>query len=157
RAPRMIAGIPAVQQVADTGVVSGASVYHSPLVPTIDTNALQVQAASLNLLPVIATSVARGRYLDAATADWPVAVLGAAAAQRLGIDAVYPGERIWLGGMWFYVAGILNPAVLAPEIDTSVLVGYPAAQRYLGYNTIAKGRVTIGPPTTIYVRSQTSQ
>ena len=31
--------------------------------------------------------------------------------------------------MWFYVAGILNPAVLAPEIDDSVLVGFPAAER----------------------------
>ena len=55
-------------------------------------------------------------------------MLGAAAAQRLGIDRIYPGERIWVGGQWFYVAGILNPAVLAPEIDTSVLVGYPAAR-----------------------------
>ena len=54
-------------------------------------------------------------------------MLGAAAAQRLGIDRIFPGERIWVGGMWFYVAGILNPAVLAPEIDSSVLVGYPAA------------------------------
>ena len=60
-------------------------------------------------------------------------MLGAAAAQRLGIDRVYPGERIWLGGMWFYVAGILNPAVLAPEIDSSVLIGFPAAETYLDY------------------------
>ena len=45
-------------------------------------------------------------------------MLGAAAAERLGIDRIYPGERIWLGGQWFYVAGILSSAVLAPEIDT---------------------------------------
>ena len=37
------------------------------------------------------------------------------------------GERIWVGGQWFYLAGILNPAALAPQIDTSVLVGFPAA------------------------------
>ena len=59
------------------------------------------------------------------------AVLGAAAAQRLGIDKIFTGERIWVGGMWFYLTGILKPAVLAPEIDSSVLVGYPAAQKYL--------------------------
>ena len=105
----------------------------------------------------IATTVAHGSYLNGATATQPVAVLGAAAAQRLGIDRVYPGERIWLAGMWFYVGGILNPAVLAPEIDTSVLVGYPAAQRYLNYNTITNGKQTTGPPSTIYVRAHTSQ
>jgi putative ABC transport system permease protein len=75
-------------------------------------------------------------------------VLGAAAAQRLGIDRVYRGERIWLGGQWFYVAGILSSAALAPEIDTSVLVGFAAAKTYLGFS---------GHPTTIYVRSDTSQ
>ena len=27
--------------------------------------------------------------------------------------------RIWAGGLWFYLAGILRPAVLTPEIDSS--------------------------------------
>ena len=75
-------------------------------------------------------------------------MLGAAAAQRLGIDRVFAGERIWLGGQWFYVAGILSSAVLAPEIDSSVLIGFPAARAYLGFDD---------HPTTIYVRSETSQ
>ena len=50
--------------------------------------------------------------------------------------------------MWFYVAGILRPAVLAPDIDASVLVGYPAAEKYLGFD---------GHPSTIYVKAATSQ
>ncbi len=156
-APAMIARIQPVQQVTATGAIPGANAYRSPLVPTVDTNAITVQAASLNLLPVVGTTVARGRWLDTATATTPVAVLGAAAAQRLGIDRVYPGERIWLGGQWFYLAGILDPAVLAPEIDSSVLVGYPAAERYLDYTSVEHGRQTTGPPTTVYVRAQTSQ
>src|SRR5262249_44637354 len=90
----------------------------------------------------------RSAFLNAATAKQPVAVLGATAAQRLGIDRVYPGERIWVGGQWFYVAGILKPAALTPEIDTAVLVGFPAAQTYLGFD---------GHPSTIYVRSRTDQ
>jgi putative ABC transport system permease protein len=98
-----------------------------------------------------------GLHLNAATATQPVAVLGAAAAQRLGTDRVYPGERIWVANQWFYVTGILNPSVLASAIDTSVLVGYPAAQRYLDYNTAIQGKRTIGPPSTIYVRAQTSE
>jgi putative ABC transport system permease protein len=155
-APSMIARITPVQAVADTASVpNNVNVYRSQLIPKINTNALQVQTATLNLLPVIATTVARGTFLNAATAAQPVVVLGASAAQRLGIDRVYPGERVWLGGMWFYVAGILNAATLAPEIDASVLVGYSAAERYLGYHTSVTGRPTHGQPTTIYVRAQT--
>jgi putative ABC transport system permease protein len=146
-APAMIGRMAAVTAVQDTGSVD-ADVYRGPLIPSIQTNELSVQAASLGLPSALATSIYEGRYLNAATAREPVAVLGAAAAQRLGIDRVFAGERIWLGGQWFYVAGILNPVVLDPDIDSSVLVGFPAAEKYLGFD---------GHPTTIYVRAQTSQ
>jgi putative ABC transport system permease protein len=146
-APGMIGRIGPVAEVADTGSTS-VNVYRSPLIPSVNTNALQVQAATLDLLPVVGATVARGSYLNAATATEAVCVLGAQAAQLLGIDRVYPGLRVWLGGMWFYVTGILTSATLAPEIDSSVLVGFPAARRYLGLD---------GHPTTIYVRTVTSQ
>jgi putative ABC transport system permease protein len=145
--PGMIARIGPVNQVQETGSTT-ANVYRSPLIPVINTNALSVQAASLGLPTTVGTHVTAGSYLNAATAHQPVAVLGAAAAQRLGIDRVFPGERLWLGGMWFYLAGILAPAALAPEIDESVLVGFPAAKQYLGFD---------GHPTTIYVRSVTTE
>jgi len=77
--------------------------------------------------------------------------------ERLGIDRIRPGARIWLGRQWFYLAGILEPSTLADEIDTSVLVGYPAAQRYLNYTGVYRGTSTLGPPSTIYVRAQTDQ
>jgi putative ABC transport system permease protein len=147
-APAMIARIGPVYQVADTGTLASASAYRSPLIPVVDTNALAVQATSLNLLPAIATTLRQGTFLNAASASEPVAVLGAAAAQRLGIDKVFSGERIWAGGQWFYITGILNPSVLAPAIDSSVLVGFPAAQHYLGFD---------GHPSTIYLRTRTSQ
>jgi putative ABC transport system permease protein len=157
-APAMIGRINPVTEVADTGDISTANVFRSPRIPSIDTNALTVDAASLNLLSAIRTSVAQGSYLNAATATEPAVVLGAAAAQRLGIDRVYPHERVWLGGMWFYVIGILKPAALASAVDDSALIGYPAAKRYLDYtSTASNGKTTDGPPTTIYVRSQTSQ
>lgn len=147
-APAMIGRIGGVEQVQSTGLVAGANAYRSPYVPAAHTNGLSIQAASLGLLPVVATTVAEGRYLNAATENEPVAVLGAAAAQLLGVDHVYPGERIWLGGQWFYLAGILRPATLASAIDSSVLVGYPAAARYLGYD---------GHPSTIYLRARTDR
>jgi putative ABC transport system permease protein len=146
-APGMIGRIGPVTEVEETGSTS-ASVYRSPLIPPTNTNALSVQAASLGLPATVGTTVATGSYLNAATAREPVAVLGAAAAERLGIDRIYPGERVWLGGQWFYLAGILASAPLAPEIDSSVLVGFPAAKRYLGFD---------GHATTVYVRTDTSQ
>jgi len=146
-APAMIGRIGPVTQVQETGSVGG-NVYRNPLVPTIDTNALSIDTASLGLLRAVGTTVAEGSYLDAATAQELVCVLGAAAAQRLGIDRVFSGERIWLDNVWCYVAGILNPAVLASQIDSSVLIGFPAAERYLGFD---------GHPSTIYVRAQTDQ
>lgn len=141
----MIGRISGVQQVQSTGAVSAATAFRTPYIPAVDTNGLTVQAASLDLLPVLATTLAQGRYLNAATAQEPVAVLGAATAQLLGIDRIYPAERIWVGGQWFYVAGILKPAVLASAIDTSVLVGYPAAEKYLGFD---------GHPSATYLRAQ---
>jgi putative ABC transport system permease protein len=143
----MIRRIGPVQQVQYTGSTS-ANVYRSPLIPAVNTNGLAVEASSLGLLRAVGTSLAQGRYLNRATAREPVAVLGAQAASLLGIDRIYPGERIWLGGMWFYLAGIVKPAALASEIDDSVLVGFPAAERWLGLD---------GHPTTIYVRTVTSQ
>jgi putative ABC transport system permease protein len=156
-APSMIERMAGVEREADTGFVEDAKVYRSPLIPSAETNGLQVQAASLNLLPAVGTQVAQGRYLNAATAREPVAVLGAVAAERLGIDRIQTGTRIWLGGQWFYLAGILDPATLADEIDTSVLIGYPAARRYLNYTGAYKGTATVGPPSTIYVRADTDQ
>jgi putative ABC transport system permease protein len=114
-----------------------------------------VQAASLSLLSVLGTGIAHGVWLNAGTAREPVAVLGAVAAQQLGIDRVYPGKRIWLGGQWFNVAGILKPSPLAPDIDVSALIGYPAAQTFLGYVSVVHGQQEAGPPSTIYVRAAT--
>jgi putative ABC transport system permease protein len=145
-APGMISRIGPVTAVDDTGSLGNVTAYRSPLIPSINTNALSVQATSLGLPHTLGTSVARGRFLNAATANEPLAVLGAAAAGRMGIDRIYSGERIWVGGQWFYLVGILNPAVLAPEIDTSVLIGFPAAEKYLGFD---------GHPSEIYLRAQT--
>ena len=146
-APAMIARIDPVTSVAETARVT-ATVYRTPVIPAIDTNALSVAAASTDLLATLGVKVAQGVYLNAATATEPVAVLGAVAAQRLGVDRLYPGERIWMDDQWFYLVGILGPAVLTPEVESSVLVGFPAAQKYLASN---------GHANTVYVRAENEQ
>jgi len=146
-APGMTGQLPGVTAVQDTGAVS-AAVYRSPLIPPADSDGLTVQAASLGLPGAAGTAVAQGSYLNAATAREPVAVLGYEAAQLMGIDRIWPGMRIWVGGQWFYVTGILSPAALAPQIDTSILVGFPAARTYLGFD---------GHPSELYVRTVDTQ
>jgi putative ABC transport system permease protein len=56
--------------------------------------------------------------------------------------------------MWFYIAGILRRAVLAPEVDTSVLIGFTAAARYLAYASVNDRHRAAGTPTEIYVRAR---
>ncbi len=143
-APGMITRLTGVLSVQDTGGVTGVNAYKSPLIPPIETNGLSVDAATLGLPAVAGTGLAQGRFLNAATAREPVTVLGATTAHLLGIDRIRPGMRIWVGGQWFYVTGILNPATYAPELDSAVLVGFPAAEKYLGFD---------GHPSTIYVRT----
>jgi putative ABC transport system permease protein len=143
-APGMIERLPGVLTEEYTGSVSNVNVYRSPMIPTIDTNAIGVYASSLHLPAVVDATIAQGSYLNAATQTEPVAVLGYVAAQRLGIDRVWAGERIWLGGRWFYVTGILNSATLAPEVDSAVLIGFPAAEKYLRFD---------GHPSEVYVRT----
>jgi putative ABC transport system permease protein len=150
-APAMIARLPGVYQVQSTGATN-ANVYRSQLIPPIDTNALSVDAATTGLPPAAGTNVVQGTFLNIATAREPVCVLGATAAQLLGIDRVFGGERVWVtgtgangnGSMWLYVAGILGPDALSADVDYSVLVGFPFAQSYLSFN---------GEPTTIYVKA----
>jgi putative ABC transport system permease protein len=154
-APARITLLDDVQQVAHTALIAHENVYRSSAMPVAETGGLEVQAASLSLLSVLGTGIAHGVWLNAGTAREPVAVLGAVAAQQLGIDRVYPGKRIWLGGQWFNVAGILKPSPLAPDIDVSALIGYPAAQTYLGYVSVVHGQQEAGPPSTIYVRAAT--
>ena len=147
-APGMITRLPGVTAVQDTGTVVGVNAYKSPLIPSINTNAISVDATTLGLPAVAGTSLAQGRFLDAATAREPVAVLGAVTAQLMGIDRVRPGMRIWVGGQWFYMTGILNPAPYDSGLDSAVLVGFPAAEKYLNFD---------GHPSKIYVRTVGTQ
>lgn len=151
-APARITHLDEVEQVANTALVKGANVYRNALIPAVNTGGLQVRATSLNLPSVLNTGVARGSWLNEATAQEPVAVLGFVAAERLGIDRVHFDQRIWLGHQWFHVAGILAPSPLEPDIDSSALIGYPAARSYLGYVGMVDGRPEAGPPTSMYVR-----
>ena len=139
----MIERIGPVLDTSATGTVPDVSVYRSDRIREIETGGLTVQAARLDLLDVVAAQVAEGQWLSEATGDFPTVVLGADAARRLGVGAG-AGVQVWAGGQWFTVIGVLEPVELAPELDKAALVGWGAAEEYLGFDSHA---------TTVYTRA----
>ncbi|WP_248964518.1 ABC transporter permease [Sphaerisporangium perillae] len=130
-----------VNTASATGTVD-ATVRRTDHIPEAVTGGISVQAASTELLTTLEGSVSKGIWLNASTEHAPAVVLGSEAAKRLGLGRT--GVRVWMGNQWFTVIGILGPMPLAPEIERSVLLGFPAAATYLAFD---------GHPTTIYERS----
>lgn len=141
---KMIGQIGPVTGVAATGQVP-AKVYRSDRIPAAQSGGIAVLAASPNLPETVAVDVESGVFLNPATANYPAVVLGATAADLLGVGFAGPQQQVFLGGRWFTVVGVLRPAPLAPELDSAALVGWPVANEKLGFD---------GYPTTIYTRTQ---
>jgi putative ABC transport system permease protein len=143
QAKAMAGRISPVESVSATGAVD-AVVYRSEFVPEEETNGISVLAADPSLPSSVGATLRAGAFLNDATARYPAAVLGSTAARRLGIDHAGEGVQVVVGGTRFTVVGILDPVELAPELDPAVLVGFPAADRWLGDD---------GETSTLYVRS----
>jgi putative ABC transport system permease protein len=141
----MIGAIPPVTSVSATGKLSETSVYRNDKIPVGQTGSIAVLATKTDLPDTVGATVASGTFLNAATAEYPAVVLGSTAAERLGVGAAGPEQQVYLGGHWFTVVGVLAPVVLAPELDSAALVGWPVAQSLLGFD---------GFPTTVYTRSE---
>jgi putative ABC transport system permease protein len=138
----MIRRAEAVEATASTKVIADASVRRNDLIDPARTGGIAVVAADPSLPSTVGATLAHGRFHDAATGRYPAVVLGAEAAQRLGIDRT--GVRVWLGERWFAVIGILEPITLDPSLDSAALVGFDVAERLLGADRSA---------STIYVRA----
>jgi putative ABC transport system permease protein len=141
----MVGRIAPVQQVSSVASVD-ATVLRNQFVDPGETGGIQVKAARSDLLQVLEGTMTSGSFLNDATGRYPVTVLGAVAAQRLGIDRLRPDTTVWLGDRLFRVAGVMAPLPLAPDIDRSALIGYGEA---------ATDYAADGAPTTIYVRART--
>ncbi len=140
----MLDRIAAVQSVTAIGNIPNAKVYRHDKIPSAESGGIAVYAARLNLLDTVGGTVTAGTWLNEATAHYPAVVLGAKAAERLGIGTVHTGMQIWLGGQWFTVIGVLAPIPLVPRLDLAALIGWEAGTRYLA------AEVEI---TTLYVRA----
>ena len=140
----MIGRIGSVESVTAVGQLPDIKVYRSDRIPSPRSGGIGTYAVRTDLLNTVGGSMAAGTWLNEATAQYPTVVLGATTAERLGITLVNRDMQIWLGGRWFTVIGILRPVPLAPNLDLGALIGWQAAQRYLGSN---------GDITTVYIRT----
>ncbi|MBG0564081.1 ABC transporter permease [Actinoplanes aureus] len=137
------------------GVLSSAAtamldvpVYRNDRIPSGRTGGLAVRVTDPALLTTLDGTLVDGRFLDAALARYPAVVLGHYAAGSLGIRDVTGHPRIYLDERWYTVVGIMAPVELAPELDTSALIGAPVAAADFGYE---------GNPTRIFVRARTER
>ena len=144
---RRIGPVTQAASVANTGVSVQRTQWADPSISV----GIAVLAAEDNLLAAIKGSVYNGMFLNAANDRFPTVVLGSQAASWLGINTLRAGQpapQVFIGNQWFTVTGILNPTPLTPEIDQSVIVGWPAAEKHLDFN---------GHPTVVYLKAQQDQ
>lgn len=120
-----LARLPGIEETTSVADLHDVHVYRSSAVDPERTGGLTVTAVELNLLDTVAGTVRTGAWLDSTTAGFPVTVLGATAATRLGVSE--PGTLVWLGGRNTLVVGILDPVVLAPELNVAAMIGSPLA------------------------------
>lgn len=135
---------PVVATASTTSV--DASVFRNELIPSNRSGGLAVQAADADLLDVLNATLASGRFLDTAPAELPVTVLGATAAERLGISR--PGAQVVIGGERFGVIGILAPVELVPSLDGAAIIPRVTATQQFEAST---------SPSTLYVRTTPEQ
>jgi putative ABC transport system permease protein len=134
-ADEAVRNLTSVRSSAAVTAISSASVRRSPYIEAAETSGISVDAADPQLLATLGGRVVEGRFLNPANERYPLVVLGAVAAQRLGVDQLTVNGRpvqIYLGGTWFTVAGVLGPQPLAPEIERAALMGYPIANKLFG-------------------------
>lgn len=146
-APAMIRRIGPVEQATSITALS-MTVRRTDQIGSGETRGIAVAAVETSLLDTLGGTVATGRFLDAASERYPTVVLGAVAAQRLGIVDLDAPITVWLGDQWFTVIGILDLLPLAPDLDRSALIGRPAAADVLDADI---------SPTTIFVRADPSR
>ncbi|WP_419916427.1 ABC transporter permease [Candidatus Poriferisodalis sp.] len=137
-----VSRVPTVEATSAVYAVD-AGVYRNDLVPEDLTGGISVYGTDPGLLGALNGEIALGSFLTEATRDHPVAVVGAVAAERLGVRNLDQPVRLYIGDRWVEVAGVLEPFALAANLDRAVLIGDRAAGRY--YDTELA-------PATVYVR-----
>ena len=152
-APARITHLDNVQLVAHTGLVKDEKVYRSSMMGQL--GGIQVRAASLNLLSLLNTGVARATGSTRA----PPASRWRCWARRPPAAGHRPRPRI-CGSGW-EASGSMSRAFWSPRAGArhrqQRLNRLRDAERYLGYVSWVGAELTAGPPSSIYVRAAIDQ
>ena len=143
----MVNGMRGVKSDAAIYQLSDVNVYRTPLVPSVQTGGIGVEAAGANLPLVVGTTMRSGRFLGAVANRYPQAVLGAAAAQDLQITSATGHLMVYIGNQWFTVVGVMAPVALDSSLDSDVFLSLPVAERDFHVTP---------EPSEIYVRTSQS-
>jgi putative ABC transport system permease protein len=146
-ADHAVRNLASVRSAAAVTAISTASVRRNRFIEAAETGGISVYAADPRLLRTLGGRMLEGRFLNPAIERYPLVVLGPVSAQRLGVNSLTVHGRpvqVYLGDMWFTVAGVVGPQPLAPEIERAALIGYPIAHRLFGTSRHA---------TMLYVRA----
>jgi len=128
-AAAMIGRIGPVEEVSSLATLD-ATVRRSELIDEEETGGIGVAAADAGLLATLGGTMEAGAFLSGATERHPAVVLGAVAAERLGITA--PGVQVVIAGSRYTVVGLMDELPLAPDLDRSALIGWPQATEAFG-------------------------
>ncbi|WP_275001206.1 ABC transporter permease [Promicromonospora iranensis] len=120
-APEMIRRIGPVTGAAAVRELEGAGVFRNDLVPSTMGGGLTAVAVQPELAAAMDLHLHRGAWFDAASVTLPTTVLGASAADHLGVSV--PGQRVWIDDSWYAVIGVLQPSGLMPDLDRAALLG----------------------------------
>ena len=131
-----------VESAAAVGKVTDGAVYRNEFIPAPETKGIGVLAAWGDVPKVLGGAFSSGHWIDDSVDAPPQVVLGADAAEALGIDRVAADTRVWMGGKWVQVVGILKPIELADDLDNQVFVPRGLAEQ-LGFD---------GAPSSVYTR-----
>ncbi|GAA2977195.1 ABC transporter permease [Streptomyces drozdowiczii] len=122
------------------------AVRSSPLAATGGADAqTQVIAASPGVLRAANSRYSQGRSFDGfhETHHQQVAVLGKAAAARLGITTLRTAPAVFIGDVAFTVIGIVDDVDRKPELLMSVMVPRTTAERVWGPPTDSRAQMLI--------------
>lgn len=137
----MASRVAPVQAVSSAALVD-ASIRRTDRIPELETGGLSLVAVDPDLIEVLGGRVATGRFIDPGLGELPVAVLGEVAAERLGVADLSVERLVYVDGNWLSVVGITDDLDLHPDLQRSVMVGYPVAEELFGEVT----------PTALYLR-----
>ncbi len=138
----MLGRVGTVEQVSFVSPVD-AGVYRNEFIPEGQTGGINLLGSDRQLLDTLNGAVADGTFLTEAALEYPAVVLGSVSAERLGISDIDDRPMVLIGDEFVEVIGILEPFVLAPDLDRAAFIGHQASIDYFDGD---------GSPSVVYLR-----